>query len=68
MVDAITEKRNERYRNRSWCEMMKSIKLSSDQISEIVEIVLYHKVKSIFLNLMDIEKEDPACSRDCVIC
>lgn len=65
MVDAITEARNERYRNRRWCEMMKSIKLSSDQISEIV---LYHKVKRIFLNLMDIEKEDPAWSRDCVRC
>ena len=43
-----------RYRNRTWCEMMKSIKLSSDQTSEIV---LYHKVKRIFLNLMDIEKK-----------
>ena len=57
------EKRNERYRSRRWCEMMKSIKLSSDQISEIV---LYYKVKCIFLYLMDIEKEDPAWSRDCV--
>jgi len=65
MVDAITEKRNERYRSRSWCELMKSIKLSSDQTSEIV---LYHKVKRIFPNLMDIEKEDPAWSRDCVRC
>lgn len=65
MVDAITEKRNERYRSRSWCELMKSIKLSSDQTSEIV---LYHKEKRIFPNLMDIEKEDPAWSRDCVRC
>ena len=65
MVDAITEKRNERHRSRSWCELMKSIKQSSDQTSERV---LYHKVKRIFLNLMDIEKEDPAWSRDCVRC
>ena len=65
MVDAITEKRNERYRNRRWCEIMKSIKLSSDQTSEIV---LHHKVKRRFLNLTDIEKRDQAWSRDCVRC
>ena len=45
MVDAMTEKGNERHRSRSWGELMKSIKQSSDQTSERV---LYHKVNRIF--------------------
>jgi hypothetical protein len=36
--------------------MMESIKPNSDSTSEIVA---YHKLKRIFLNLMYMEKEDP---------
>jgi hypothetical protein len=54
-VDAIKEKRNERRRGGSWCEMMESTKSSSHLTSEIVA---YHKVKHKFLNLVDMEKED----------
>jgi len=50
MVDAIAEKLNER--SRSWYEMMESSSNPS-------EIVVYHKVKRKFLNLVDMEKEDP---------
>jgi hypothetical protein len=57
MVDAIKEKRNERRTSRSWCEMTESTKHSSH--SSTSEIVAYHKVKRKFLNLTDIEKEDP---------
>jgi len=56
MVDAIKEKRNERCASRSGCDMMESTKPSSHPTSEIVA---YHKTKRIFLNLMDMEKEDP---------
>ena len=55
-MDAIKEKRNERRRSRSWCEMIESTKRSSGPAGEIVA---YHKVKRIFLNLKDMEKEDP---------
>ena len=37
--------------------MMESIKHDSRQTSELVA---YHKVKRIFLNLADIDKEDPS--------
>jgi hypothetical protein len=53
-VDTFKEKRNER-RSRSWCEMIKSTKQSSCPTGEIVA---YHKVKRIFLNLKDMEKEE----------
>ena len=56
MVDGIKEKQNERCASRSWCEMIQSTKQSSHQTSEIVA---YHKVKRKFLNLTDMEKEDP---------
>ena len=56
MVDAIEEKRNERCASRSGCEMIQSTKSSSHSTSEIVA---YHKVKRKFLNLVDMEKEDP---------
>ena len=56
MVDAIKEKQNERCASRSGCEMIKSTNSSSHPTSEIVA---YHKVKRKFLNLMDMEKEDP---------
>ena len=56
MVDAITEKRNERCTSRSRYEMMESNKPNSHSTTEIVA---YHKVKRIFLNLMEMEKEDP---------
>jgi hypothetical protein len=56
MVDAIKEKRNERRASRSWYEMMDSTKPSSHPTSEIVA---YHKTKRIFLNLMDMQSEDP---------
>ena len=56
MVDGIKEKQNERRASRSWCEMMESTKPSSYSTTEIVA---YHKVKRIFLNLVEIEKEDP---------
>jgi hypothetical protein len=36
MVDAIKEKRNERRRSRSWCDMIESTKPSSHPTSEIV--------------------------------
>jgi hypothetical protein len=56
VVDGIKEKRNERYASRSWFEMIKSANTNSDSTSEIVA---YHKVKRIFLNLIDMEKVDP---------
>ena len=56
MVDAIKEKRNERRRSRSRCEMIESTKRSSCQTGEIVA---YHKGKRIFLSLTDMEKENP---------
>jgi hypothetical protein len=56
-VDAIKQKQDERCENRSWCEMIKSTESSSHQTSELVA---YHKVKRIFLNLADIDKEDPS--------
>ena len=43
--------------SRSWYEMMESTKPSSNPTSEIVA---YHKVKRKFLNLVDMEKEDPS--------
>ena len=55
-MDAIKEKRNERRRSRSWCEMIESTKRSSHPTSEIVA---YHKGKRIFLSLTDMEKENP---------
>jgi hypothetical protein len=56
MVDAIAEKRDERCTSRSRYEMMGSSKPKSHSASEIVA---YHKVKRIFLNLKEMEKEDP---------
>ena len=41
--------------------MMESTKPSSRSTSEIVA---YHKVKRIFLNLVDMEKEDPERTSD----
>ena len=46
----------------SWCEMMESIIPSSHSTCEIVA---YHKVKRRFMNLADMEKEDPD---DILIC
>ena len=54
MVDGIEEKQNERHASRSRCEMIES--QGSHQTSEIVA---YHKIKRKFLNLKDMEKEDP---------
>ena len=56
MVDAIKEKCNERCSSRSWYEMSESTKHKSHQPSELVA---YHKVKRIFLSLVDIDNEDP---------
>ena len=56
MVDGIKEKRYERYASRSWFEMIKSANANSDSTSEIVA---YHEVKRIFLNLIDMEKVNP---------
>jgi hypothetical protein len=56
MVDAIKEKRNERYKNRSKWEMIESTKSDWHSTNEIVA---YHKVKRIFVNLKDMETEDP---------
>ena len=55
VVDGIKEKQNERCASRSWYEMKDSTKPSSHQTTELVA---YHKVKRIFLNLVDIDKED----------
>ena len=52
----LRRKRNERYASRSWFEMIKSANTNSDSTSEIVA---YHEVKRIFLNLIDMEKVDP---------
>jgi hypothetical protein len=62
MVDGIKEKQNERCISRSGYEMIQLKKQSSHQTSEIVA---YHKVKRIFLNLVDMEKEDPDQSQIC---
>jgi hypothetical protein len=56
MVDGIKEKHNVRCQGRSWYEMIEMAKTNLDSTSEIVA---YHKVKRIFLNLIDMEKEDP---------
>ena len=56
MVDAVKEKRNERHTSRSWHKMIKSTESSSHSTNEIVA---YHKIKRKFLNLVDMEKEDP---------
>ena len=55
-MDGNKAKQNERCARRSWYEMIKSPESSSHQTSELVA---YHKVKRIFLNLVDIDKEDP---------
>lgn len=49
-------RRNERRRSRSWCEMIDSTNSTSHPTSEIFA---YHKRKRVFLNLTDMEKEDP---------
>ena len=57
MVDRNKKKQNERRTSRSGCQMNYSNKLNSHQSTELVA---YHKVKHIFLNLADIDKEDPS--------
>ena len=56
MVDGIEKKQDERCASRSGCEMIQSTKSSSQSASEIVS---FHKVKRKFLDLVDMEKEDP---------
>jgi hypothetical protein len=56
MVDVVKEEPNERCTSRSGCEMIESTKQSPHSISELV---VYHKVKRIFINLKDLEKENP---------
>lgn len=56
-MDGIKQEHDEGCENRSWCEMIKSTESSSHQTSELVA---YHKIKRIFLNLADIDKEDPS--------
>ena len=56
MVDAINEKCNERRKSRSWSQMIDS---TTSDLHPATEIVAYHKVKRIFLDLTDMENEDP---------
>ncbi len=48
------QKQNERCASGSWSEMMEL-----QESHHTSEIVAYHKVKRRFLNLKDMEKEDP---------
>ena len=56
MVDAVKEKYNERRKSRNWWVMMESTNSCSHQTCELVA---FHKVKCIFINLKDLETEDP---------
>jgi len=56
VVDGTEKEPNERCTGGSWYEIMESIKPLSPSTSEIVA---FHKVKRLFLNLADIDKEDP---------
>ena len=55
-MDGNEEEQNERCTSRGWCKIIQSIKQTSHKTSEIVA---YHKLKHKFLNLGDIDKEDP---------
>lgn len=54
-MDDVEKGQNERRASRSGCKIMESTK-SSSQASEVVA---FHKVRRKFLNLMDMENEDP---------
>jgi hypothetical protein len=54
-VDGIEEEPNERCESGSEDKMIESTKLSHQKS----ELVAYHKIKRKFLNLVDMEKEDP---------
>jgi len=54
MVDGVEEKCITRHASRNWSELMESRVLHSAS-----EIVAYHNTKRRFLNLKDMEREDP---------